>query len=84
MSTITTDFLGSYDWPAEEAKAVSEIYLFMADSGDYSKDKLHQKVIKEREHWLKVFGNDDQGKEDMRRFSEVFNQLCADKIGCFM
>jgi len=84
MTTLATDISGTYDWPAEEAQAISENYLFMAECGDYSKDDLHQKIVKERTHWVKVFGSDAQGLKDMARFSEVFNSLCADKLGCFM
>ncbi len=71
-STLTTDFSGTYDYPAAEAKAVAESFKEYFD-GSYTADEINQRIVKERLHWLKVFGTDAQGIADMARFSEVFN-----------
>lgn len=76
MNTTTTDFTGTYDWPAEEATAVSAVFSEDIKDGYYkSPDHLHQAIIKERNHWMKVFGSDAQGQADVKRFSEVFNSV---------
>ncbi len=61
----------------------TEMYQDMIDNG-YPIDEIHQDIIKERAHWVKVFGADDQGLEDMRRFSEVFNSIIASQVNFYM
>lgn len=75
--TLTHDFLGSYDWPAEEARGVANYYLETLDDCD----DIAKSIERERPHWLKVFGDDPQGRADFARFCEVFNKLAAEKIG---
>lgn len=72
MSKLDRDFMGVYDWPAEEANILAEQYINLVSEGE-EMDYIHKLIIKDREHWVKVFGSDEQGKADMKRFSEVFN-----------
>ena len=71
MQTMTTDFSGTYDYPAEEARMVVESWQDWAN--EYTPDQLAAMIIKERAHWVKVFGTDEQGQADLKRFAEVFN-----------
>ena len=80
METMSKDFMGEYDYPAEEAHGEIESFQGMIEDG-YSKAELHQRVIKTRLHWIKAFGQDEQGQADMKRFSEVFNAAMAEKLG---
>lgn len=82
MNTNTTDFTGTYDYPATEAELV--VKSFLEYWPDYTNDEIIQRVIKERDHWLKVFGNDEQGKADMKRFCQVFNDTIGAKLDFFM
>lgn len=75
MSTQTKDFTGSYDWPAEEAALEAD--SFAEYMSEYTLEQQYEQIAKLRAHWLKVFGADAQGAEDMARFCAAFNQ----KIG---
>lgn len=78
MQTMTTDFSGTYDYPAEEARLVAESFrMYWDECGvcEYTQDEIAQKIIKERAHWVKVFGTDEQGQADLKRFAEVFNAV---------
>lgn len=82
-NTLTTDFSGTYDWPEEEGRIVGEHYLELLSEGE-SVDWIHQEIIKDRAHWVKVFGSDEQGIADMRKFRETVNSMIAEKINIFM
>lgn len=75
MTTITSDFSGTYDYPAEEA--VAEAFFWRDAHSDYTADELNTQAEKLRAHWTKAFGDDDQGREDMARFVQVFNSAKA-------
>lgn len=82
-STFTTDFTGTYDWPAEEAIAIVQ-HIRDAIADGESIDYIHQQIIKERQHWVKVFGLDEQGQADMNRFTEVFNVELGAELNLYM
>lgn len=82
---MTTDFTGSYDWAEEEALIQAQNMLESFEEGYYrSQDELHQAIIKTRNHWIKVFGSDEQGFKDMQQFAEVFNSKCFEKFNIAM
>lgn len=82
-NTQTTDFSGTYDWPEEEGRIAGEYYLELISNGE-SVDYIHQQIMKDRAHWVKVFGTDEQGTADMRKFRETVNSMIAEKINIFM
>jgi len=63
--------LESISWPEEEALTAAEEINDMIDSGDYTKEEIKQKVSKDFKYWLKVFGDDAQGKKDMEIFKDT-------------
>lgn len=79
----TKDFTGSYDWPTEEATAEASHFIEMIEDGE-DQDYLCQQVIKTRQHWIKVFGTDEQGIADMSQFTKVFNDLLGPKLNFYM
>lgn len=66
------------DWPVEEAAAEAE--HFLATVSEYNPDENHQRVIKLRQHWIKVFGATGQGVADMKQFSTTFNAAIEGKF----
>jgi hypothetical protein len=62
-------------WPADEARMEAEYIMELLECED--KDYIHQRIIKIRQHWIKVFDNDS----DMKLFSDTFNNICFNKIG---
>ncbi len=83
ISTNTTDFLGTYDWPQEEGRILGEYYLELISEGECV-DYIHKQIMKDRAHWVKVFGTDEQGVADMTKFRETVNSMIAEKINIFM
>ena len=60
----------SINWPAEEARYEAQHVLELAQEEDH--DYIHQHVIRLRQHWIKVFNN----AQDMKMFSDTFNEIC--------
>lgn len=70
-TTMTSDFTGTYDYPEVEAKEIAAGFLDYIS--DHNNDEMIAIVAKERAYWLRIFGDDEQGRADMARFIEVFN-----------
>lgn len=83
MTTNTHDFTGDYNWAEEEARGMIAYFEELLSEG-HDRDYLCQLVIKERQHWLKVFGQDEQGKKDMQVLTDTFNKYFAEKINFYM
>lgn len=67
---LTTDFSGSYDYEAEEAR--SEFANMIEDRGDYTDDELQARVERIAKHWRKVLDTDS----GFRDFSLAWNECC--------
>lgn len=61
------------NWPIEEAQAEAE--YFIEYSHEKTPDENHRSLIALRTHWIAVFGMNEQGEHDMKRFSAEFNRL---------
>jgi len=72
MSTLTTDFTGTYCWPTEEAEHAARSLHEQAESDSLSREQVSELMAKELAHWRTVFGNNEQGIEDYTRFKVVF------------
>lgn len=77
---LTTDFSGTYNYAIEEAKSLAESMLESLAEGYYNPDQYHQAVIRERQHWQKVFDDPAEFKE----FADEFNRLTAEKTNVYM
>lgn len=73
-------YQGEVSWPVEEAILEANHFEEIMSYNEYSNDELCQRVIKLRQHWIKVFDND----ADMKEFSHEFNSRIADKINFYM
>ena len=72
---MTTDFSGTYDYEAEEAR--SEFDFLMDGAEDYTTEELHARVEKLSAHWKKVLDADG-----FRDFMLAWNTCCNDaKLG---
>lgn len=60
-------------WPEDEADESVVLFIELMSEGE-SHDYLHQWMIKEREHWSKVFND----MIDMKRFADRFNSRVFD------
>lgn len=69
-----------YSWPLEVSRPVVEWFQDAINNQGYTIDELHQLVIRERAHWIKVFGTDEQGQSDMKIFADNFNKEIAHLI----
>ena len=56
-------------WPEDEAIAEAGAMVYYAS--EMSRDELHQRIIKLRRYWVRVFEYD----ELMNRFTKKFNEV---------
>ena len=66
------------NWPAEEAQISAGEYLESVKEGCYipGSAALQIALDKDRSHWTKVFGEDEQGLQDLALYADTFNALC--------
>jgi hypothetical protein len=60
-------------WPEDEANDAATLFIELMQQGE-THDYLHQWIIRERNHWAKVFND----MLDMRRFQDAFNRRIFD------
>lgn len=70
---MTTDFTGSYDYEADEAR--EEFANLIADRGDYTDDELQARVEHIKKHWRKVLDTE----YGFRDFMLAWNTCCNDE-----
>lgn len=66
------------NWPEDEASMSAEYALDTFENDGH--DTYHQWLIRERDHWNKVFSDDAL----MNRFSARFNALTANVTNLYM
>ena len=61
-------------WPEDEAIAEAGSMIYY--SSEMSRDELHQRIIKLRRYWAKVF----EDEELMNRFTKKFNEVAFEAL----